>query len=57
MVTLTDQTYTHNIVGDKSNISQGNFGDFGEMNFFRAFRFDKNGIQENKTSKLVTQCG
>ena len=54
MVTLTDQTYTHNIFGDKSNISQGNFGDFGEMNFFRAFRFDKNGIQENKTSKLVT---
>ena len=54
MVTLTDETCTHNIVGNRSNISQGNFGDFGEMNFFRAFRFDKNGIQENETSKLAT---
>ena len=54
MVTLTDQTCTHDIVGNKSNISLGNFDDFGEMNFFRAFRFDKNGIQENKTSKLLT---
>ena len=26
-----------------------NFGHAGEMNFFRAFRFDKNGIQKNKT--------
>ena len=54
MITLTDLTCTHNIVGDKSNISLGNFCDFGAMNFFRAFRFDKNGIQEKETAKLVT---
>ena len=48
LVTLIDHTCTHNPDG----IWLGNFGNVGEMNFFRAFRSDKNGIQENKTLKL-----
>ena len=53
-VTLTDQTCTHDADGDESYILLGNFGHVREMNFFRAFRTDKNEIQENETSKLVT---
>ena len=53
LVALPNQTCTHNADGDKSNLLLGNFGHVGEMNFFRAFTFDKNAIQENETSKLV----
>ena len=50
LVTLTEQTYTPDAVGDESNISLGNFGHVGEMNFFRDFKSNKNRIQENETS-------
>ena len=54
LVTLTDQTCTHDADGDEFNILLGNFGHVEEMNFFRAFRSNKNGIQRNETLKLVT---
>ena len=54
LVTLIDQTCTKDADGDKFNISLGNFGHVEEMNFFRAFRFDKNGIKENEALILVT---
>ena len=50
------QTSTHEANGDKSNKLLGNCH-VGEMNFFRAFRSIKNGLQENKTSKLLTLVG
>ena len=54
LVTWIDQACNHHADGDKFNISLRNFGQLVEMNFFRAFRSDKNGIQKNKTLKLVT---
>ena len=53
LVTLTDQACTHGADEDKFKISLGNFGHVEEMSFFLAFRFAKNGIQKNKTLKLV----
>ena len=43
LVSLTDQTCNRGADGDEFNISLENFGHVGEMNFFRAFRSDKNG--------------
>ena len=53
LVTSTEHTCTHNADGDKFNISLRNFGHVGEINFFRAFISDKNGIQKNETLKLM----
>ena len=49
LVTLTDQTCTHGTDGDKFIISLGSFGLVGEMNFFRAFKYDK---KEYKKTRL-----
>ena len=48
LVTLTDQTCTHDTDGDGSNILLGNFGHVGELNFFKAFRSDKKEYEKTR---------
>ena len=54
LITLTDQTCNQGADGDEFNVPLGKFGHVREMNLFRAFRSDKNGIPKNKTLKMVT---